>query len=50
MYIEGFVVAVPKNNKQKYLEQAKKAPGIFKKLGANRVVETWLSDVPQVVT
>ena len=46
MYIEGFVIAVPKNNKQKYLEQAKKAAGIFKKLGATRIVETWQNDVP----
>lgn len=46
MYIEGFVVAVPKNNKQKYVEMAKKSADLFKKLGANRVVECWQNDVP----
>lgn len=46
MYIEGFVVAVPKENKQKYLEQAKRAATLFKRLGANRVVECWQNDVP----
>jgi uncharacterized protein YbaA (DUF1428 family) len=46
MYVEGFVAAVPKENKMKYLEQAKKAAQIFKKLGANRIVENWQNDVP----
>lgn len=46
MYVEGFVTAVPKENKQVYAEQAKKAANIFKKLGATRVVECWQSDVP----
>lgn len=46
MYVEGFVTAVPKENKQKYLEQAKKAAPIFKKLGAIRIVENWQNDVP----
>lgn len=46
MYVEGFVAAVPKENKQKYLDQAKKAGELFKKLGANRIVENWQSDVP----
>lgn len=46
MYIEGFLAAVPKENKQKYLEQAKQGAALFKKLGANRVVECWQIDVP----
>jgi uncharacterized protein YbaA (DUF1428 family) len=46
MYVEGFVVAVPKENKAKYLEQAKRGAEYFKKLGAKRVVECWQSDVP----
>jgi uncharacterized protein YbaA (DUF1428 family) len=46
MYVEGFVTAVPKNNKQKYLEQAKKGAEMFKKWGATRIVECWQSDVP----
>ncbi len=46
MYVEGFVTAVPKDNKQKYQEHATKAAEYFKKLGATRVVECWQSDVP----
>lgn len=47
MYVEGFVTAVPKENKQAYLELARKAAENFKKLGATRVVECWQSDVPR---
>lgn len=46
MYVDGFVVAVPKENKQLYIDQAKKAAEYFKKLGATRFVECWQSDVP----
>jgi uncharacterized protein YbaA (DUF1428 family) len=46
MYVEGFVVAVPKENKEKYVKQATEAADMFKKLGATRVVECWQSDVP----
>jgi len=48
-YIEGFVAAVPKANKEVYLEHAKKAVTLFKKLGATRVVECWGDDVPKGV-
>lgn len=46
MYVEGFVVAVPKDNKQLYLDQANRAAQLFKKLGATRIVECWQNDVP----
>lgn len=46
MYVEGFVTAVPKNNKNLYIEQAKRGAEKMKKLGATRVVECWQSDVP----
>lgn len=46
MYVEGFIVAVPKNNRDAYLKQAKKGAELFKKLGATRVVECWQNDVP----
>lgn len=46
MYVDGFVVAVPKENRDAYLKQAKKAAEFFKRLGASRVVECCQSDVP----
>lgn len=46
-YIEGFVAAVPKANKDVYLKQAREAVALFKKLGATRVVECWGDDVPK---
>ncbi len=45
-YIEGFVLAVPTANKEKYIEHARNAFPIFKKLGATRMVECWGDDVP----
>src|SRR5262245_15307339 len=45
-YIEGFVAAVPRANKDAYLHQAEQAAPYFKKLGATRMVETWGDDVP----
>lgn len=46
MYVEGFITAVPKDNKKAYHEHAKQAGDLFKKLGATRIVECWQSDVP----
>jgi uncharacterized protein YbaA (DUF1428 family) len=46
MYVEGFVTAVPKDNKQKYEEHAKKFAGLLKKFGATRIVECWQNDIP----
>jgi uncharacterized protein YbaA (DUF1428 family) len=45
-YIEGFVAAVPRANKEAYRQHATEALGYFKKLGATRMVETWGDDVP----
>jgi uncharacterized protein YbaA (DUF1428 family) len=45
-YIEGFVAAVPRANKDAYKEHATQALPYFKKLGATRMVETWADDVP----
>ena len=45
-YIDGFVLAVPAANKGKYIEHARAGAGLFKKLGATRMVETWAQDVP----
>ena len=46
MYVEGFLVAVPTANKEKYREHAESAVPLFKKLGATRMVECWGDDVP----
>lgn len=46
-YIDGFVVAVPKANKTKYMEQATKAGHVFKEHGALKLVECWGDDVPE---
>jgi len=46
MYIDGFVIAVPKANKQKFIEHATKGDTVFTDLGATRVIECWGDDVP----
>lgn len=40
-YIDGFVIAVPTANKQKFIEHAKLGDSVFIDLGATRVVECW---------
>ena len=45
-YVEGFVVAVPTANKDKYREQAAEAAPMFREFGATRMVESWADDVP----
>lgn len=44
-YIDGFVIAVPTANKQKFIGHAKLADSVFIDLGATRVVECWADDV-----
>ncbi len=45
-YIDGFVIAVPTARKQEFIDHAVKADGLFKELGATRVLECWGDDVP----
>ena len=45
-YIDGFVIAVPTPNKQKFINHAKKADSLFKELGATRILGCWGNDVP----
>lgn len=46
-YIDGFVAAVPTVNTQAYLDLAMETAGLFKKHGAQSVVECWGDDVPE---
>ncbi|AJY47557.1 DUF1428 domain-containing protein [Martelella endophytica] len=46
-YVDGFLVAVPTENKQAYVELCAKAAKKFKELGAIDYVECWGEDVPE---
>jgi uncharacterized protein YbaA (DUF1428 family) len=46
-YIDGFVIAVPTANKQKFIAHATKGDSAFIDHGATRVVECWGADVPK---
>ena len=46
-YIEGFIVPVPKANKEEYRKQAADAAPIFREFGVTRHIEAWDSDVPE---
>ncbi len=45
-YIDGFVIPVPKGNRELYQEWALRAAPVFLEHGAVRVVECWGTDVP----
>ena len=45
-YIDGFVIAVPTANKQKFIDHAEKADPVFLEVGATRVLECWGDDIP----
>ena len=45
-YIDGFVIAVPTANKQKFIDHAKLGDSVFMDLGARRILECWGDDVP----
>lgn len=45
-YIYGFVIAVPKANRQKFIDHATHADPLFMEMGALRVIECWADDVP----
>lgn len=46
-YIDGFVIAVPTANREKFIEHAKKGDSVFLDLGATRILECWGDDVPR---
>lgn len=45
-YIDGFLIAVPNANKQKFIDHAKAMDAVFLENGATRVLECWGDDVP----
>lgn len=45
-YIDGFVIACPKANKEKFIAHARLGDSVFMDLGALRIVECWGDDVP----
>lgn len=49
-YIDGFVIACPTANKDKFIAHAKMGDSVFVELGAIRVVECWGDDVPDGTT
>ena len=46
-YIDGFVIAVPKGNRQKFIEHAQRADALFVEYGARRLLECWEDDVKE---
>ncbi|MFC3127746.1 DUF1428 domain-containing protein [Pseudoroseomonas globiformis] len=46
-YLDGFIVAVPRANKNIYLRHASEAASLFHDFGASRLVEAWGDDVPE---
>lgn len=45
-YIDGFVIAVPTANRQKFIDHADEMDRIFIDMGASRILECWGDDVP----
>jgi uncharacterized protein YbaA (DUF1428 family) len=45
-YIDGFVIAVPTANKDKFVKHANEIDPVFLELGATRILECWGDDVP----
>jgi uncharacterized protein YbaA (DUF1428 family) len=46
MYIDGFVVPVPRDKREAYQDLSRKSWGLFKEFGATRHVECWGDDLP----
>ena len=45
-YVDGFVIAVPTENKEAFRKMAEEAAVVFREHGALHVVEAWGDDVP----
>ncbi len=46
-YIDGFVIAVPTANRQKFIDHARSVDSVFIELGALRIIECWGDEVPE---
>lgn len=46
-YVDGYVIAVPEENKERYRSLAETGAVVFKDHGALSVVECWGDDVPE---
>ena len=46
-YVDGYVIPVLAENKEKYIEQAKIAASVFKEHGPIEIYENWGDDVPE---
>jgi predicted enzyme related to lactoylglutathione lyase/uncharacterized protein YbaA (DUF1428 family) len=46
-YIDGFVIAVPTANRQKFIDHANTGDSVFMELGALRILECWGDEVPE---
>ena len=46
-FVDGFVLAVPNANRDRYTRHAQLAAAVFKENGALSVVECWGEDVPE---
>lgn len=44
-YIDGFVIAAPTADKEKFIDHANRMDAIFLEMGALRIVEGWADDV-----
>jgi uncharacterized protein YbaA (DUF1428 family) len=45
-YVDGFVLAVPSANREKFRKHAQEAASVLKENGALKIVECWGDDVP----
>jgi uncharacterized protein YbaA (DUF1428 family) len=45
-YVDGFIVAVPRANKEAYIQHAADAFPMFEEFGITRHVEAWAGDLP----
>lgn len=46
-YVDGFVIAAPTADKEKFIDHARRMDQYFLEFGATRVIEGWGDDVPK---